>query len=223
MKKVFLGCILIVTTIPCLSQGYVTYYYDLKNFQAVSENHAMRTSSEAAFINFTDQANKHTSTIKDNLTKYVAVKAIITESLTNVNETLKSGKTVKRIYETVDDIMRNISQLEALAVGNPEYLPFIRNFTRQTYTQSLGVVEDVTKFVHGKDAKNVIMSYQERSALLRKIDTRLCVINGTVISMCKCLEQAKLNSFWWHINPFKDFIEQDKQLIQQIIIRANAL
>jgi len=67
------------------------------------------------------------------------------------------------------------------------------------------------------------MNAEKRDALLRKIALELRLIRSLVFSMRKSMFWAAQRSLISQVNPFKDFLNIDKRMVDQIISRYKTL
>ena len=61
------------------------------------------------------------------------------------------------------------------------------------------------------------MDYEKRDALLKKVTLELKVMRALCFSMSRSIYWAKTNGVLKTANPFQNFINQDKRLVNEII------
>lgn len=223
MKKlIFLLCFIKISSLM-YSQNYVTLFYDRRNFAIVQENHLMRMTSEMQFENITRKSNDYFTDANKNLAKFLVAKKKVHDALLNVNSAFKNCLQVKQIAKQIDDIFKNIDGLRAEIALEPQYSVFVRSYINNLVYHSLALSEMVTNIALTGGENNILMNYQQRDALLRDVSSRLHIINANLSLMRQHIYFAKADGFWKSVNPFKDWIAQDRRIVGDIIRRSKYL
>lgn len=223
MRKIFYVFVLMLLfSTRSYSQLFYQLYYDQKHFQAVTENQAFRTASETLLTDNSEAIKDNLNKINQNIAKVVLVKNQIYNSLVNVNEALKDGKELLYITGLVKEIADESKELGKIAVGNPLFIAFAEQQARSVLTQSVDIFNEINQFVL-KGGNDLLMNYNTRDELLRSLTHRLKLLRAEIFVTWQTIYYAKLNGLWSSLNPFKDYINQDLAIIQDIIWKAKSL
>src|SRR5690606_7712659 len=98
----------------------------------------------------------------------------------------------------------------------PHLLLFAQDVARQMKSRGVNLASEVSEFVL-QEGRNVLMAYEKRDALLSKILLELRVVRALAYSMHQSMYWAKFNGIFRTINPYHQFINQDKRLDDMII------
>lgn len=212
---------LIILLFVCFStlafgQSYVTVIYDAKHLAIVNENGAVRLVSEQTHNNMLGNIRRHIDDINVNLSSVVLVQNMIHRSLTQVDRALKSGRSVLHIGRLVQDIASHSTKMLETAKGEPWLLPFAEDVARQLKDRGINLAAEVSDFVL-QEGKNVLMDYEKRDHIMRKIILELKVIRALVFSMERSMYYAKVGGVLKMANPYRNFINMDKRKADEII------
>ncbi|MDO5664483.1 MAG: hypothetical protein Q4G63_04390 [Bacteroidia bacterium] len=180
-------------------------------------------ASEMQFENITRKSNDYLNDANKNLAKFLVAKKKVHDALLNVNSAFKNSLQVKQIATQIGDIFKNIDGLRAEIASEPQYAVFVRNYINNLVYHSLALSEMVTKIALTGGENNILMNYQQRDELLRDVSVRLSLINANLSLMREHIYFAKADGFWKSINPFKDWIGQDRRIVGDIIRRSKYL
>lgn len=215
MYRVVLSSILLLAALNSSAQKVV---FDRNHFNIVNENGAVRSAAENTHQNYLSSINNKLSDINLNVSSVVMVQALIHASLTEVNQALRSGIALRQIGEISNEIIYESNKMIQTAASDPHLLLFAEDVARQTKNRGLRLVGEVSSFVL-KNGENVLMDYEKRDALLRKILLELRVMRTLVYSMQRAIYWAKVNGILKTVNPYKNFINQDTRLVDDIIFK----
>lgn len=194
-----------------------TIIFDPGHFAIVNENGLTREAAENTHQNSLQKIRTDLDNINLNVGSVVLVQDMIHQALTTVDATLKNGLMVKQIATLTANIVRQYEQVIALARTDPALLLFAQQAAQQAETRGVNLATEVSGFIlHEGD--NVLMDYEKRDALLRKIILELQVMRALAYSMCKTMYWAQVNGVLKTADPFKDFINQDERLGNQIML-----
>ena len=212
---------LIILLFVCFStlafgQSYVTVIYDAKHLAIVNENGAVRLVSEQTHNNMLGNIRRHIDDINVNLSSVVLVQNMIHRSLTQVDRALKSGRSVLHIGRLVQDIASHSTKMLETAKGEPWLLLFAEDVARQLKDRGINLAAEVSDFVL-QEGKNVLMDYEKRDHIMRKIILELKVIRALVFSMERSMYYAKVGGVLKMANPYRNFINMDKRKADEII------
>lgn len=222
--KTTLPIFIVLLTISLQSKAQVYYqlYYDQKTYQAVTENQAVRMSSEYLHTSQTEDIKESLDRINKNVAKVVVVRNQIYNSLVNVNEALKDGKELAFIIKVVKEISEQCVELGKIASGNPLYVAFAEKQARNALTQSINIFNDINQMIL-REGNGLLMDYNTRDGLLRNLTQRLQLLRAEVYLASQSIYYAKLNGLWSSLSPFKGVINADMSIINDIIWKAKFL
>ncbi|WP_233164745.1 hypothetical protein [Pedobacter sp. ASV28] len=190
--------------------------FDRNHFSIVNENGAVRLGAENTHNSYLNTINSRLEDINLNIGAVVVVQTLIRNSLVQVNHALKSGIALTQIAEISGEIIRESNAMISIAQADPYLLLFAEDVARQMKSRGINLVSEVSGFVL-REGNNILMDYEKREALLRKITLELKVIRALCFSMAKSMYWAKMNGVLKTANPFRDFINQDLRISGEII------
>ena len=219
MKLFLLTYALAIFQLQAFAQRVV---FDRGHFNIVNENGAVRLAAENTYNNYLSNINNRLSDINVNLSAVVSVQAIILSSLTQVDQGLKSALAVRQIGSLVSEIAIESTEMIEMAKSDPHLLLFAEEVARQLKDRGINLFAEVSAFVL-KEGDNVLMDFEKRDALLKKIALELRVIRALVFSMKKSMYWAKANGLLRSLNPYQGFINQDLRLGDAILFKSKLL
>ncbi|WP_316851283.1 hypothetical protein [Pedobacter agri] len=190
--------------------------FDRDHFLTVNENGMVRISAEMATHNYYDTIHERLSDIKINIGALVLTEELIYRSLTQVDQGMKSILAVKEISTLIGEIFSETNQMIAFASKHPHLLLFAEQVSSQLRQRGAALVEDVSSVVL-YEKSDLLLNFEKRDALLKKISLELRVIRVLVYSMRKSMYWASQRSLFSQLNPFRNFINIDRQLVLKII------
>jgi hypothetical protein len=196
--------------------------FDARHFAIVNENGLTREAAENTHQNSLDKIKQDLDNINLNLSSVVLVQDMIHRALSTVDGTLKDGLAVRQVVEIVSDIITQGGQITDLAKGNPLLLLFAQQNAEQMKTRGINLISEVSAFIL-KEGDNVLMDYEKRDFLLRKVILDLQVMRALSYSIYKTMYFAKLNGVLKSANPFHGFINQDTHLADQVLLQYQLL
>jgi len=223
MKKI-IATVLTVFTFTFVSKitKAQTIIFDPSHFAIVMENGLTREAAESTHSNSLEKIKEDIDNINLNLGSVVLVQDMIHQALVTVDGTLKNGLAVRQIAGLVSDITSQCDQIAVLAKDDPALLLFAQATAEQMKTRGVNLVTEVSSFVL-KEGDNVLMDYEKRDLLLRKIILELQVMRALGYSVYKTMYWARFNGVLKTANPFKDFINQDERLSDQLMLQYRIL
>lgn len=210
---IFVTLLIFGATEKSLGQRIV---FDRNHFNIVNENGAVRLAAENTHNGYLNTIHNRLDDININIGSVIMVQTLIRNSLTHVNQALKSGIAVYQIAEISNEIIRESNSMISIAGSEPYLLLFAEDVARQMKTRGINLVSEVSAFVL-KEGNNVLMDFEKRDALLRKIILELKVIRALCYSMGKSMYWAKMNGILKMANPYRDFVNQDMRISGEII------
>ncbi len=214
--KLFLITVLIFFFAPLSRSSGQRVVFDRNHFNIVNENGAVRLAAENTHNGYLNTIRNRLDDININISSVVIVHTLIRNSLIQVNQALKSGIAVSQIAEIAGEIIHESNSMISIAGSDPYLLLFAEDVARQMKARGIKLVSEVSAFVL-KEGDNVLMDFEKRDALLRKIILELKVIRALCFSMGKSMYWAKMNGVLKMANPYRDFVNQDIRLSTEII------
>lgn len=196
--------------------------FDKKHFQAVNENAVVRQSAELTHNQYLEKIDQNLQNITLNASAVVTAQTIIYDGLSNVNSALKNGKAVLQLGVIVSDILSYSAQVTAMTRSEPYLLLFAEDFGRQMRERSFRLVSDVSGFVL-KEGGNVLADYNARDLLLRRVTQELQLLDALVYGAWKAMYWARQRGMLRSVNPFAEFINSDRQHVEEVIRTARYL
>jgi len=222
MKRHVLFMLMYPFSSLCFGQGYVTVIHDSKHLATVAENGAFRSTAETTHGSYLGSINNSLDDISLNLNAVLLVQDIIYRSLTEVDQLLRTGLTVRQIGQISTEIITECNLILHTVKDAPHLLLFAEEVTMQLKSRGLNLVAEVSGFVL-KEGQNVLMDYTKRDQLLRKIVLELRVMRALAYSIHRSIYWAKLRGFFPSLNPYNQFINKDKRLVNDLLYKINLL
>ncbi|MEJ2880389.1 hypothetical protein [Pedobacter sp. GR22-6] len=196
--------------------------YDKKHFQSVNENAIARHAAELNHNQYLEKIDQNLQRINLNVGSVVTAQTIIYDGLSNVNSALKNGRAVLQMGSIIADLLHYSNQMLNMAREEPFLLLFAEDFAHQMKARSTRLVIDVSGFIL-KEGSNVLSDYNNRDQLLRQVSQELQIISSLVYGAWKAMFWAKQRGIVHSLNPYNDFINQDRQHVEDIIRTAKYL
>jgi len=190
--------------------------FDPGHFAIVNENGAVRLAAENTHNSYLNTIRNRLDDINVNVSSVVLVQTLIHNSLTQVNQALKSGIAAAQIIQISSEIVQESNAMIAIASSEPYLLLFAEDVARQMKSRGINLVSEVSAFVL-REGSNVLMDYEKRDALLRKIILELKVMRALCYSMGRSMYWAKVNGVLKTANPYRNFVNQDARMAEDII------
>lgn len=217
--KIILTFLALCFVLSARAQEYVIDYNYLSSVEA---NQAVRMSAEQTHNQYLGKINNNLNTINLNVGSVVTAQTIIYNGLANVNSALKDGLAVKNMAVLTSDMISYLEQCLALAKAQPYLLLFATGIEHEMQVRVLGLVSDVSGYVL-KQGDNVLADYNSRDQLLKKVTQQLQILDALAYGAWRAMFWAKERGILASVNPWQNFINQDKFFVQQIIGNAKYL
>lgn len=215
MRYLFIACFFLFVCAG--STKAQTVVFDPGHFAIVNENGAVRLAAENTHNNYLNTIRNRLDDINLNISSVILVQTLIHNSLTQVNQALKSGIAAAQVAQISAEIVRESNAMIEIAGSEPYLLLFAEDVARQTKARGINLVSEVSAFVL-KEGSNILMDYEKRDALLRKVILELKVMRALCYSMGRSMYWAKMNGVLKTANPYRDFINQDTRKAEEIIL-----
>jgi hypothetical protein len=192
------------------------YVFDRQRFNAVVANGAVRNSAEVTHNQYLSNIKSKLDDININASSVVLAQEMIFNGLSQVNSALKDGIAVKNMAVISADILHYLEQALILARSDPALLLVTRNIQNECRSRSIALVSDVSGFVL-RSGSNMLADYNARDELLKKVVTQLQIIDGLAYGAWRTMYWAKEKGLIASLNPFQNYINQDRNLVNEII------
>jgi len=202
-----------------LAQEYV---FDPQVFASVVQNSAVRSSAGTTHQQYLGNINNNLNDMNANVSTVVLAQNTIYNALSNVNSAIKDGLEVKYMATIVSDIINYTEQCTALAKDQPYLLLAANRLSSEMRSHATLLANDVSAFIT-KEGDNVLMDYNARDQLLRKVTQQMQVLDGLACSAWRAMYWAKERGIIATLNPFAAYIYRDKMFVSQIISNAKYL
>lgn len=196
--------------------------YDLQHMAVVIENQAARSAAEGTHQQYLSKINDNVNTINTNVATVVAAQTLIYNALANVNSALKDGLMVRNIGSTTGDIIYYLGQAMQLGKDDPLLFLVAMRIQNEFGPRVTALVSDISGFIL-KEGDNVLADYNGRDQLLRRVVQELQILDGMAYGAWKAMYWAKARGVLKTLNPFQQFINQDRAYAAQVIQNAKFL
>lgn len=216
MNKLYI-IILFFTSINMLkAQSVANLIYDANHLNIVNANAATRLSAEYYHNTLTERIYRNVEDVNTNLSALVLVQNTIHQSLTQVDQALKSSRSILYISTLISQISRNSQEILLTAKSEPWLLLFAEQTANSLKDRSMKLALEVSDFVL-KESSSLLLDYEKRDYLLQKITLELQVIRALLYSIQRSMTWAKVNGIFSSLNPYASFINMDKQKANEIL------
>jgi len=206
----------------CFKVSAQRVVYDKNHLNQVLANQAVRLSAEQAHQSNLKSIETSVKSINLNVASVVLIQDVIYRSLTEVREGLRDGLQVRNMAIYVSDVLKYSNQMMDQAKDEPYLLLFAEENMQWSKRRLLALTEEVNKLVL-TGGKEVMMDYVKRDELLDMINHELILLRASVYRAYRAMHYAKQNGLLKSLNPYKNFIERDKDLVNEIFRNYNYL
>lgn len=135
----------------------------------------------------------------------------VNTTITNGIQVVNISKEIVRIYQVAEDLTELIGDY-------PEYAVFGIKATEQAYQHAIEIGAEVTSIIQNTDGKN-LMSAGDRLRILEKIYHKVSHFRFLLQVIEYNIRYAIRLGWWRAINPFQGYINTDKNIIENIMVR----
>ncbi|WP_333802649.1 hypothetical protein [Sphingobacterium multivorum] len=212
---------LVLMTTAVYGQG-ATVISDSRHLAIINENAAVRYAAETTHNSYLGKINQKLDDIKINITSVILVQDMIYRSLAEVNGILRTGLTAGQIGGTASEIIRECELMIQTAKGSPHLLLFAEDVAAHMKSRGVSLAMEVSDFIL-KEGSDILMDYEKRDALLRKVVLELRVMRALAFSMHRSMERAKILGMLRMLNPYQGFVNRDTRLADDIIYKIKII
>ena len=114
------------------------------------------------------------------------------------------------------------SAIAALAQDDPVLLLFSETYIKEVKTRALAIVTETSGFILSEGG-NVLMDFEKRDKLMQDITSQLRIMDGLTYGAWSAMYWAKQKGLFKSLNPWQNFIVQDKAMVSNIISNTKYL
>jgi hypothetical protein len=217
-----LGTILALIGVIPLSVFSQRVVYDAGHYAIITENSFVRTSAALAHQRYLEKIENSLNNINLNAASVVTAQELIYTGLSNVNGALRNGLMLQSMYSTCDQILLYSTAMVEMGRKEPYLLVFTEDMAREVALRSGRLITEVSGFVL-KQGENVLMDYNARDELMKRISDELHIISGLCYGAWRAMYWTGQRGVIRTLNPFAGFINSDKRMVDNILLKANYL
>lgn len=209
----------VVLPLSAFSQRVV---YDAGHYAIITENSFVRTSAALGHQSYLEKIENSLNNINLNAAAVVSAQELVYSGLSNVNGALRNGLMLQSMYSTCDQIILYSTAMVEMGRKEPYLLLFAEDMAREVVLRSGRLISEVSRFVL-KQGENVLMDYNARDEQMKKISDELHIISGLCYGAWRAMYWAGQRGIIRALNPFAGFINSDKRMVEDILLKANYL
>jgi len=196
--------------------------YDAGHHAIITENAFVRTSAAITHQNYLEKIENSLNHINLNAASVVTAQELIHSGLSNVNGALRNGLMLQSMFGTCDQILTYSKAMVEMGRKEPYLLLFAEDMTREVALRSGRLITEVSGFVL-KQGENVLMDYNARDELMKRISDELHIISGLCYGAWRAMYWTRERGIIRALNPFAGFIDSDKRMVEDILLKAKYL
>jgi hypothetical protein len=196
--------------------------FDPWHFGSVVENQAARSAAESTHNQYLGKIDDNIEQVNTNVGSVVLAQTMIYNALANVNSALKDGLAVKNMALITSDIIYYLGQAMEMGKDDPILFLTTSKIQNEMGPKATALVGEVSGFVL-KEGDNVLADYNGRDQLLRRVIQQLQILDSMAYGTWKSMYWARERGLLKTLNPWQNFINQDKTFAAQIIQNAKYL
>ena len=215
MKKILSFVALTIFGITMKSQQIVI---NDKLLVQLTKDHAVRLTSEQAFLNSYEKQKELYDDIKQKNAQVIAIQEYIYQQLKNVNFALTQSKKLIYLYQYLGKIVTNSNKMLDLSAQHPEYAVLVSKYYAEIGKQTMKLKQEVTQDILNED-KDFLMDAMDREMLIEKVFTRVRNINGNILYINLRLENAKNIPYLYQVPVLRNYVNIDRAIVGDIITK----
>jgi len=145
----------------------------------------------------------------------------VLRGLTEISGTLSNAMAVKEISDAVVDVFAEMSEAVRIAAANPAYAAFASQSASELRMRALAMAGEVGRVLTGGEAN--MMDAGERQKLLNYINTEVRLMAATAYGVRHSIEWARRKGLWNSLGPFAEWVNRDRQIMDDILRKAEQI
>jgi len=196
--------------------------YDAGHYAIITENAFVRTSAALTHQSYLEKIENSLHNIHLNAVSVVTAQELIYSGLSNVNGALRNGLMLQSMYRTCDQIILYSTAMVEMGRKEPYLLLFAEDMAREVTMRSGRLITEVSSFVL-KQGENVLMDYNARDELMKRISDELHIISGLCYGSWRAMYWTRQRGIIRALNPFAGFMNSDQRMVEDILLKAKYL
>lgn len=196
--------------------------YDAGHHAIITENAFVRTSAALAHQRYLEKIENSLNHINLNASTVVTAQELIYSGLSNVNGVLRNGLMAQSMYSACNQILLYSTAMVEMGRKEPYLLVFAEDMAKEVALRSGRLISEISGFVLKQD-ENVLMDYNARDELMKRISDELHIISGLCFGAWRAMYWTKQRGIIRAVNPFAGFIHSDKQMVKDILLKTKYL
>lgn len=220
MKRIILsfGLFVLFVPFPAVSQVYL----DILTAPAMNTAYRSQIKSEMGKTNSNLSAIKRGQVyLQTQLGLANDLQDKVLTGLQQVSGTMRNALTVRQIYDTSADIISEMQEAVDIAADNPEFTIFAYRSAGIFRERALELYAEVARILQ-EDETN-LLDAGERQQLLLRVFRDLKLLYAAAYGINFSMKTAIRAGFWYSLNPFKVWVNQDSRIMRDIIRNARYL
>lgn len=213
MKKIMLSISLIISSLISAQNTYVdvTTTLALKNYADQMKTAQNKQAEELK--------NIERAKIAINAQLYLVehIQSQVLKGLSEVSGTVSNAIQVKNIGHGLIEISTELANVGRLVRDKPQYAVFGRQSAEKAYEFAISASTEMKSLLQSGDLN--LATAGDRFRLLNELEWKVKGMREWIFSIRYNLERAIRLGFWKAINPFQGYINTDKDIVQNIMLK----
>ncbi|MEC5395213.1 hypothetical protein [Bergeyella sp. RCAD1439] len=215
MKKILFIVVAIGGIVLIKSQQPQIVVNDRLLFQ-LQKNQLVRVGSEKNFFKSYEKQKKIYEDSRKKIAQVVAVQEYIYQQLKNVNSAFRHGKMVQQIWEEFDEVMKNSKQIIEYNALYPQYSVFLTKAYEEIWIRLIRIKNYLEKEALNEN-NNFLMDSYDREKILVHVGDELRALRAGTYGIIMFFQRARTIPYLLHSREIRNYINIDKQIIQEMI------
>lgn len=139
----------------------------------------------------------------------------VLRGLSEVSGTLRNGTQVLGIYREANRCITYADEILSIASQHPQFTPFGVKASQKCYEQVIELTSEVTELL--TPGRLNLATAGDRYKLLFAVSEKVKMLKIWLLAVKLNLERAKRLGFFNAINPFRGYINTDKNIVENIM------
>lgn len=196
--------------------------HDAGHLAIINENALARNAAAMGHQAYLERIEGSLNNINLNAATVVMAQETIYSGLSNVNGALRNGLMLRSMYSTCDQILVYSTAMVEMGRKEPYLLLFSEDMASEVALRSGKLITEVSAFVL-RQGGDVLMDYNARDELMKRISDELHIISGLCYGAWRAMYWTSQRGIIRALNPFAGFINSDKRMVEDILLKAKYL